>query len=210
MTNNPFLSVWTQPKQTIRDVLENKGSGFTIAMAGLAGIGGGLINLEGSGFGESLPLFMVFLVAALIGVIISIIGVYISAGLYTMVGKWFGGTGNFRRMMIAIGPSYIPQIVTAAAYLLVAIMYAEQFVQATDPTALGMEGITALPIGAYLITLFISAVFGIWGVVIVCKAIGIVHGFSSWKGLGVILTVAALVFALVLVIGIIIVFTVFI
>ncbi|MGD7044783.1 Yip1 family protein [Jeotgalibacillus proteolyticus] len=201
MTRNPFLSVWTQPKETVREVLGSKGFGFTVAVAGAAGIGAGLINVQDSGFEQSLPVAVVFLLAVLLGAAAAILGAFIAAGLYTMVGKWFGGTGNYRRMVVAIAPCYIPQIAIGLVYIVVAVIYGEQFIQAPDPDSLE---ITSLPMSTYLITLLLSTVFGVWGLVITAKAIGIVHGFSSWKGLGVVLSVAAFIFVVLLIIGIII------
>ncbi|MDG5472059.1 YIP1 family protein [Jeotgalibacillus sp. ET6] len=205
MTRNPFLSVWTQPKETVREVLGNKGFGFTVAVAGAAGIGTGLVNVQDSGFEQSLPVAVVFLLAVLLGAAAGIAGAFIAGGLYTMVGKWFGGSGNYRRMFIAMAPCYIPQIAIGLVYIVVALIYGEQFLQAPDPDTFEM---TTLPMSTYMITLLLSAVFGIWGVVITAKAIGIVHGFSSWKGLGVILSVAAVIFVIVLIIGLIVLFSI--
>ncbi|KIL51098.1 Yip1 family protein [Jeotgalibacillus campisalis] len=206
MESNPFLTVWTKPKETVRQVLESKGFGYTIFIASLAGVGTGLVNVQDSGFEQSLPLSVVYLLAVLLGAAAGVIGAFIAAGLYTMVGKWFDGTGNYRRMVTAIAPCYIPQVVIAVIYVIVAAIYGEQFIQAPDPDTFDM---TTLPMSTYIITMLLSAVFGVWGVVITAKAIGIVHGFSSWKGLGVILSVAAVIFVVALVVGIIVAFSFF-
>lgn len=205
MELNPFLSVWTKPKQTIKQVMETKNILFTVLIAGLAGIGSGLINVQDSGFNEGLPTIMVIVLALVLGPIIGIAGVFIVSGLYVLIGKLLGGSGTYREMVKAMGPAYIPQVGVALIYLLLALIYGEMFIMEPDPSTFA---ITSIPIGVYIATLLISVVLGVWGTVITCKAIGIVHQFSSLRGFGVILLVAALFFLLLIFIGVIAFFTV--
>ena len=61
-------------------------------------------------------------------------------------------------------------------------------------------GITNLPIGIYLLQNLIMIGVGIYGTVVTCKGVGLVHGFSAWRGLGVV----AIIFGIFVVITIII------
>ena len=53
-------------------------------------------------------------------------------------------------------------------------------------------GITNLPLGIYFLQNLITIGLGIFGTVIACKGIGLVHGFSAWRGLGVVAIVAGI------------------
>ena len=199
MDQNPMLSVWTKPKETIREVINTKTMWFTIVIAGFVGIGTGLVNVQDSGFNESVSSGLVFFLAIVLGPIVGIAGAFIAAGIYKLLGKLLGGTGNYRDMVLALGPAYVPQLLITVTFLITALMYGEQFIAKPDPNTFA---ITTLPMSAYLITHFLSAIFGIWGTIITAKAIGVVHGFSSWRGLGVILIVAAIFLVIVIFVGI--------
>ncbi|TDL31846.1 hypothetical protein E2R51_11540 [Jeotgalibacillus sp. S-D1] len=205
MESNPFLSVWTKPKQTIKQVIETKTALFTVLVAALGGLGSGLINVQDSGFNEGLSTIVVFVLALVLGAISGIVGVFIISGLYVLIGKMLGGTGNYQDMIRAMGPAYIPQIGVAIIYLLLAVLYGEVFITEPDPSTFA---VTSLPIGVYIASLLVTVGLGIWGTVITCKAIGIVHHFSSLRGFGVILLVAALFFVILIIIGIIVVFAI--
>lgn len=203
MDLNPFLSVWTQPKETVRQLIDHNKLSFSILLVSIAGIGGILTALQNTGWFLDLSPLLFALGILIAGIINGLLNISISSLLYTGIGKLYGGRGKLREMAIAIGPMMIPQIFVLPVLIIYVLIYGEQFFTVPDDFS-----ITSLPLGAYLFLTLLTIITSIWSIVISSKAIGVVHGFSSWRGFGVLMTIAVLVFFTVLLIGIgIIIFT---
>lgn len=203
MDLNPFLSIWTQPKETVRQLIDHNKLSFSVLVVSIAGIGGILIALQNTGWFLDLSPLLFALGILIVGIINGLLNISISSLLYTGIGKLYGGRGKLREMAIAIGPMMIPQIFVLPVLIIYVLIYGEQFFTVPDDFS-----ITSLPLGAYLFLNLLTIITSIWTVVISSKAIGVVHGFSSWRGFGVLMTIAVLVFFIVLLIGIgIIIFT---
>ncbi|OHX56335.1 hypothetical protein BB776_05175 [Planococcus salinarum] len=54
MELNPFLSVWTQPKETVRQFIKHNKLGYSMLLVSIAGIGGVLTTLQDSGWFQDL------------------------------------------------------------------------------------------------------------------------------------------------------------
>lgn len=187
MELNPFLSIWTQPKETVRQFINHNKLGLSIVLACIAGIGGVLTSLQDSGWFQDIS--PVGLVAGILisAVISGFINIGVSTLLYTIIGKLYGGHGKMRDLAIAVGPMMIPQIFVVPVYVIYVLIYGRQFFAAPVDFDL-----TSIPLGAYLILLLFTIIASIWSIVITSKAIGVVHGFSSWRGFGVFMTVVGL------------------
>lgn len=197
MDLNPFLSVWTQPKETVRQLIDHNKLSFSILLVSIAGIGGVLTALQNTGWFLDLSPLLFALGILIAGIINGLLNISISSLLYTGIGKLYGGRGKLREMAIAIGPMMIPQIFVLPVLIIYVLIYGEQFFTVPDDFS-----ITSLPLGAYLFLTLLTIITSIWSIVISSKAIGVVHGFSSWRGFGVLMTIAVLVFFTVLLIGI--------
>lgn len=202
MELNPFLSVWTQPKETVRQFIDHDKLGFSVLVASISGIGGVITSLQNSGFFQDMSLFLWMIGILVAGIISGLISLGINSLLYTGIGKLYGGTGNLRNMAVAIGPMMIPQVFLLPVLVVYIIIYGQRFFDAPPQFSL-----TSIPLGAYLLLLLIIIIASFWSIVVSAKAIGVVHGFSSWRGFGVIMTIAGIgVFIGVLTIIVIIMF----
>ena len=101
--------------------------------------------------------------------------------------------------MIHVTPAAaIPMIWLAPMNFLLIAVYGSQLFEVPTENF----GITNLPLGVYFLHEFDYMIgVGIYGTVISCKGIGLVHGFSAWRGFGVV----AIIIGIFLVISIIIV-----
>lgn len=197
MELNPFLSIWTRPKETIRQVIRHNKLSFSVLLVCVAGIGGVITSLQNSGFFQDLSTWQLAIGILIAGIINGFLNLGISSLLYTGIGKLYGGNGKLRDMATAIGPMMIPQIFILPLLLIYIAIYGKLYFTAPVDFA-----ITAMPLGAYLFLLLATMTASIWSLVISAKAIGVVHGFSSLRGLGVLLTIAAVFIFFGLIIGI--------
>lgn len=196
---HPLLSIWSQPTKTLRYLLEKKSVGYAFFILLLGSISSGSIAMATTGWFTGLPVFAIVIISIIITYIGALIGWIIMSALYTWIGKWLGGTGTFSEMIHITPASSIPMIWLAPMNFLLLAVYGAQLFETPQPLSF-----TNLPIGVYFLTNLITFGVGIYGTVISCKGIGVVHGFSAWRGLGVV----AIIFGIFLLLGILFALTI--
>ncbi|WP_432361622.1 YIP1 family protein [Sporosarcina sp. UB5] len=197
---NPLLSIWSQPTKTLEYILEKKSVGYGFFIFLLSAISTGSVAFATTGIFGGMPLALIIILSIIIVYGGSLIGWVINAALYTWVGKWLGGRGKFSDMIhITPAPAITAIWLAPMNFLLIAVYGSRLFEIPTDNL-----GITNLPLGIYFLQNLITIGFGIYGTVIACKGVGLVHGFSAWRGLGVI----AIIVGIFIVIGIVLALTI--
>ncbi|ARF16946.1 Yip1 family protein [Sporosarcina ureae] len=190
----PLISVWTQPKQTIRYVLEYKTWNYSFFILFLTSVSVGLTSFAETDILPDLSLPLIILLSILSSFIGTIISLFISSALYTWVGKWLGGTGNFKDMVQMSPIASIPMIWMMPINLLLVIIFGKNlFVDMMNNADAAVFGTLSIVL---LLTNLLTLALGIFSTVILSKGIGIVHHLSSWRGLGTILIVTGLFLAL--------------
>lgn len=187
-TFNPWLSLWTQPRATIRKLVDTDPSYMVIILALAIGAIAGLQSVtELVVMGEVTDNQMAFKIGGAIGGAIMFVAVlYLTGWLYSVVSKWLGGSAPARNLRTVAAWGNVPSLVSG---IIILICYT--FVtKSTDMDAI-----------ALLVSL-VTAFFGIWQIVILCKMIGEVNEFSAWKGLGVIIITVLLILAVALIVGV--------
>ena len=193
---SPLLTIWSQPTKTLQYMLEKKSVGYGFLILLLSSISAGSVAMATTGIFGGMPLALIIIVSIIITYGGALIGWVITAGMYTWVGKWLGGRGTFTDMIHITPASSILTIWLAPLnFLLIAVYGSRLFEMPTDNF-----GITNLPLGIYFLQNLITIGIGIYGTVIACKGIGLVHGFSAWRGFGVV----AIIFGIFLVIMVLI------
>lgn len=189
---NPLLSIWSRPTETLRYMLEKKSIGYGFLIFLLSSISGGSIAMAATDIFGGMPLVFIVIISIIIAYGSGLIGWVITAGLYTWVGKWLGGKGKFADMMYITPAAAIPTIwVAPMNFLILAVYGSRLFELPTDNF-----GITNLPLGIYFLQNLITLGVGIYGTVIASKGIGLVHGFSAWRGFGVIAIIFGIFFVI--------------
>ncbi|MFN0065108.1 MAG: Yip1 family protein [Chlamydiales bacterium] len=180
---NPWLSIWFQPRNTLRVMAQKRSSVVLIWLALLFGL------LNGIGWivylyqipEWSLQSISVMLAKILLGVVFGFINLYFSSWLFFWTGRWIQGKGSFRQVKCAVGWSYYPFIPAALLGLLSFWLVPYPRVQ---------------PIIALLFT-----VMAVWSFILALKLLGEAHSFSAWHALVTMMISLALLFALTLVIA---------
>lgn len=179
---NPLLSIWSKPTQTLQYVLENKSVSYGFFIFLLGSISTGIFSTATSGWFSGLPLFAIVFLSIATSYAGALLGWVIMSAMYTWIGKWLGGTGTFSDMIRVTPVSTIPMIWLAPMNFLILAIYGSRLFEVPTENL----GITNLPLGVYLLTNLLSLGVSIYGTVISCKGIGLVHKFSAWRGLGVV------------------------
>lgn len=181
---NPWASLWTHPRITLRRILDTNPKKYVLLLAMLGTIFMGLSQLSTVWVKQPHreeyhnPTMIILIIV--LGAILGLIHLYVGGWLYKIVGSWLGGKGSYVDLRSATGWSSYPLIV---GYILVIL----------GNLIFGRHGM--------LVTSLVALVVNVWAFVIFCNLIGEAHRFSSWKGLGTLLIIIiffVVVFALLL------------
>lgn len=182
---NPFTAIWTRPRETVRYVIEEKGSNFSFLLLVLSGFVAVLIGNQGAE--QGFPLWGVLLMALVVGLLAGLVGTSVAAGIYLLVGRLFKGQATYKEMFRAVLTSQIIQIWLIP--IVISWMFLSPVTYFLQEGELPFENAGPLSI----VLTFVLSFFSIWTFVVQCKAVGEAHRFSAWKGFFVII-IPAIVF----------------
>jgi len=192
---NPWLSIWLQPRATIRQIVDTNPRQQVLLLAALGGVVETLDRASMRSAGDMLPLAAILGVAALGGPIFGIVSLYIGGWVLRWSGAQLGGQANAEQVRAAIAWSGVPSLFTSVVLIPQLAVFGRELFTTETPIVDSSNTYLAFLLGTGLI----ETVGGIWGLVTLTKCLGEVHRFSAWRGLGSLLLVLLLVFALVLV-----------
>jgi hypothetical protein len=177
---NPWATIWTRPRATIRRIVETD---VRYQVTFLAILSGALIWLERrwSNPSTAAAFPMLVVIAVIVGALLGIVELYVNGALLKWAGAALGGVGSYPEVRAALAWSRVPVIVAVSIGVLAILL-------GTDGPMLGGEASSS---GASL--LLVHGALVMWGFIVMLKCIGEVHRFSAWRALGSILLIAAVV-----------------
>jgi hypothetical protein len=177
---NPWLSMWIKPRATIQQIVDHDPVRLVLVLAAISGFSEALDRASMKNMGDSLEWPMIIAIAAFVGPLVGIVGLYIGGALIRWTGNWMGGNSSSENIRAAMAWSSVPVIWSLVLWIPeLAIFGPELF---TSETPKMDENFS-------LIILFVSfavveLILGIWAFVVFLKSLGQVQGFSAWKALG--------------------------
>jgi hypothetical protein len=186
---SPFVTIWTEPRATIRDIVERDPHRYVL---GLAALGPALVAIE-SAWSRELnaqipPSFLWPVAVAFIAVAAGAFGIavlYLNGWALQWTGRFLGGEAASLEVRAAMAWSRIPGISAAVINIGVLLLGL-----ATPPIFGGGElpHLTPSFVGLGLL----NFVLDVWSFVLLLQCLGEVHRFSAWRALGAILIEAGL------------------
>lgn len=184
----PWLSIWTRPRATLRQILATDPRRGIFRLAALGGISEFLAMCTREGIGDtySIPVLLALSLAG--GTVLGILGILVFTAVIAPVGRWLRGRGGSTEVMAALAWANVPSIWGLLLWLpRAALLGGETFhplpaIVQGNPQALLFNGLLQ----------FVQIVIGVWGFAITLKCLGEAHGFSAWRAF-VTLVVAALI-----------------
>ena len=161
---NPWVSMWTEPQATIRQILDRDPTHLVLILAPLLGIAEALTRNSALAY-SSIEAFVGLVVT---GAILGVVLLYLGAYLIRWTGGWMGGTASLVSIRAAYAWSSLPKILSGILLL----------------AAWGVAALMPGPIaGMDLAVILMIVTLAVWGVVLHCHCLGEVQGFSAWKAL---------------------------
>ncbi len=179
VSGNPWVSIWTQPRKTIRSIVTTDPKYGFYLLCAVYGLPMAFNLAQSFYLTASIPLWAVILGSLLVCTFLGMIGISISTWLLQVTGRWIGGKGTFQTIRAAVAWSNVPNFVTVLMWIvLLAIFGGSVFAPSfTETRFVGFQA------GAVFLIFLIQSVISVWGFIILLHTLGEVQGFSAWKAL---------------------------
>ena len=194
----PFFSIWVEPRETIRGIVE---ADPTRNVIGLAMVSGALQRLELAWFRalshpESIGAFFPISVAlrVALGAFIGVVGIYVGAWLIRVFCGILGGIASLVDMRAALAWSTVPGI-TAASASIVLVLFGALSPPEFKHGRIPVMSASTVELGLLNFTLTL------WGFIVQMKCVGEVNRFSALRALAAVLLLIATLAILILLIA---------
>ncbi len=186
---NPWLAIWTRPRATIQQRVDDDPEAWVLGLVAVAGIGQLLGDASARSYGDRFDLPTILVLVLLAGPLLGIVGAYLGGVLLGWSGRLLGGKADRVRVRAAIAWSYVPYLWSMLLWLPeLALFGGELFTTATPR----LDAAPRLQMGL-LAFLAVETVIAVWSFVVFLKCLGQVQGFSAWRALASLLLPALLV-----------------
>lgn len=189
---NPWKSIWSKPKETIRQIIDvnpNHRMGLLMLLYGLLG----LISLSQQySLGIYYNLWIILAAALILAPLWGYIAISLSSFVIFFSGKLLNGQGNYKEVRAVFTWAVVPLVVNLVTWIfLIGLFGLGVFVEFP-------AGMTFSAFNIYLVLILFTAqvVFSVWSFVIVINGISEVQKFSILRSIGNLL-LGALVFAVI-------------
>jgi hypothetical protein len=205
LIGNPWLTMWTQPRATIRGIVETDPSKNVSMLVIISGITGAMNNAMQRNTGDQLGLPGVLIASLIGGMLGGALWIWIFGGLTTWTAHWIGGNATTQETRAALAWGAMPNVVIFAMLVMATMVFGISLYQKemANDGSLMIQGLALIGLGLS------ELVLGIWSLVITCKAIGEVNRFSAWKGFGAMLLSGLVVVGIVIAIVVLVLVMIF-
>jgi hypothetical protein len=176
---NPWLSIWVQPRETIREIIDSNPNYKLFVLCALYGFPMAMSFAQSFSLCTKFPTWSIVVAGLILCTFLGFIGISICSWLLHVTGKWIKGTGTFQAIRAAVAWSNVPNAVTSLTwFILLGFFGGQVFCRGFSETA--FVGYHA---GIVFLIFLIQSIVSIWGFIILLKTLGEAQGFSAWKAL---------------------------
>jgi hypothetical protein len=187
---NPFLTIWTRPRVTIRRIVDTNPSLHVVPLAMAGGVIQTIDRAVQRNAGDVLSLPAIIALAVFLGPFGGLIGLFVGGWFTRTTGRWLGGRATPEQVRAAIAWSFIPGLATIPI-LIVQIGFFGRDLFTQSKLTVGSDSFLTVVL---MVTGVLEVVLGIWSFVILLKCVGEVQGFSAWKALGSLILIFLVIF----------------
>src|SRR5579862_15887 len=179
----PFFTIWTEPRATIRRIVETDPTRNVIALAAIGPAINALVGQWSAALNSSSGMSVMWPIWVAVRVVIQaalgVVLLYVLGAVFKWSGSILGGVASRVEVRAAMAWSQVPAI-TAEIVLLIALLTGVPVPYPTPGTVPHIDP-------AFYKVMLVEGVLGIWGLVVSLKCMGEVHRFSAWRALVAIL-----------------------
>ncbi|EKE71089.1 YIP1 family protein [Gallaecimonas xiamenensis] len=190
MPYHALLSLWTQPRATLHEVMRHRPGNSSVGLVVVAGYLWFAQQFLIQDIGSLLVTFA--LLALPIGAIVLL---YFQAWAIRHVCRWFDGKGDGLAIRASLAWGGVPAMVGMVLWLLGYLLYGDDMLWMEQIPAQAPENSAALLLG------LLGAAFNIHGLVVTCKMLSEANGFNAWIAFAAMLVTVMLVVAAAMVVA---------
>jgi hypothetical protein len=180
MNENPWISMWVRPRETIREIIARNPNRSLWPLAFIYGFSALLNCFQSVPIALQFGLFPMFLFALILAPFWGYAFFGIWSWVIVFVGRLLKGQANFQMARAAYAWSCVPLIVNIPLWILLVLFYSQILF-------FGVQDQIVVP-GAVVVPLFLiligKLVFSIWSLVIYLQALAEVQQFSVLRAIG--------------------------
>lgn len=186
---NPYLTIWTRPRATIRGILDTNPAHHVLLLAMLGGILQAIDRAAKRHVGDYTSIEAILTVALLLGPIFGIISLYLGGALVAWSGRVLGGAGRSAELRAAFAWGQVPALGRLPITLLQILVLGRELFTSETPE---LDSNSTLSL-FLMATGLIETVLGVWCLVVMVKCVAEAHRFSSWRAVGAMILPVAIV-----------------
>lgn len=177
---NPWIEIWTRPRQTIDWIIDNNASFITTTiLIYLGGVHFGLTHAEFNNTGDKKEVIDIFTASILISGLGGLVTYSIWIWSIDFCSLWFGGKGNFKKTQIAFAWTMVPLIAGIVLKLIGYVLFEEELFKSETPDINGSQFFTI----ALWIYGILEIMLGVWHTVLVVVTVSHVQKLSIIKSI---------------------------
>ncbi len=177
---NPWLSIWVQPRATIRQIVMENPKRSLWLLAAIYGFSALLNSFQSVSLGMSFGVIPIFLIALILGPIWGYIVFAVWSWVISWTGKWLKGEGSFQKIRAAYAWSCVPLILNDLLWIVMIVLFGQAlFIHFPEGYQL-TNGQSSL----LFIILIAKVVLAIWSLVIYLNALAEVQQYSVLRAIG--------------------------
>jgi len=176
----PWFSMWTRPRQTIRQIVAQDPGQHVLLLAALAGVSQALARASNQHMGDNASLVVVLVLCLVIGPIGGVFNLYFNGFLLRLTGGWLGGKAEGEEIRAALAWGGVPGIWSLLLMGLELPLAGEELFRSHTPRIDG-----SLPLSTAIAVLgVLEIVAAVWSFVAFLNCLSEVQDFSVWRALG--------------------------
>jgi hypothetical protein len=174
----PYLGIWTQPRATIRAIVDADALRAVVLLAWMGGVTDILESASFKSSADRLPWIAVVAMALVLGPPLGFAYVYVGGRLTALTGRWLGGSADSQQCRAAIAWASVPRAAALALWPPVLAVLGGEMFKSDTPQISSSPARLLVFLASTGIWITLSA----WAAVLLWKCLGEVHGFSAWRG----------------------------
>jgi hypothetical protein len=179
----PWLTIWTKPKQTIRQIVDYDVEYYVMPLAAASGIFQALDNASERAMGDTISLPILLALVFLSGAIGGVITIYLSGAIFRWTGSWFGGQASSQQVRAAVAWASIPDVLMLLIYIPI-ILFAGR-----DWFTSSAEFVNT-PVGVFIVLVLgaMAILLVFWRLFLMVACLAEVHRFTARRALATLFT----------------------
>ncbi len=176
---NPWLSIWTEPRKTIRSIVDSDPKFGYLLLCAVYGLPFAFNLVQNFDLTRVIPFWAILIGSLVVCVFLGMVGISICAWLLHIFGRLLGGKANFQEIRAAVAWSNVPNFVTVLLWIILLGVFGAQVFN-RNFSEMQFVGYQA---GILFLVMLLESIVSVWGFIILLSALREVQEFSVWKAI---------------------------